>query len=247
MAIYRNYLWAGKGTSNKVSLVAWNLFCRQKREGGLGIRECIIWNEAVVAKYVWHIANKEDTMWVKCINHIYMKGNNWWQYNPLRDSCWYWRRICSIRDTYPACYIENGWQTKIGKYTIKSGYHWRRGKLEQWAWSRGVWNKMNTLKHSFICWLAMQRKLLAKDKTLRMKITEDSDCMLCKGKTESIDHLFFECTFSKMCLAKVLKWLGMNIKNTEVTGIWRRMTRIAKGKIGRSFTQAMLAAVIYHI
>ncbi|XP_019240695.1 PREDICTED: uncharacterized protein LOC109220693 [Nicotiana attenuata] len=129
----------------------------------------------------------------------------------------------------------------------ESGYHWRRGELEQWPWSRGVWNRMNNPKHSFICWLAMRRKLLTKDRTLRMGITEDSECMLCDGQAESIDHLFFECTFSKMCLEEVLKWLGMNIKNTEVTGIWRRMTRVAKGKIGRSFPEAMIAAVIYHI
>lgn len=122
-----------------------------------------------------------------------------------------------------------------------------KGRLKQWAWSREVWNKMNIPKHSFICWLAMKRKLLTKDRTLRMKITEDSDCMLCEGNTETMDHLYFECTFSKMCLAEVCKWLGMNIKNTEVTGIWRRMARIAQGRIGRAFTMSALAAVIYHI
>uniref|UniRef100_A0A1U7W3B3 Uncharacterized protein LOC104219732 n=1 Tax=Nicotiana sylvestris TaxID=4096 RepID=A0A1U7W3B3_NICSY len=33
-------------------------------------------------------------------------------------------------------YTENGWQIRTGKYTIKSGYHRRRGRREQWAWSR---------------------------------------------------------------------------------------------------------------
>lgn len=50
--ICRNYLWAGKGISNKVSLVAWDLVYRPKREGGLGIRACIIWNESAIAKCV---------------------------------------------------------------------------------------------------------------------------------------------------------------------------------------------------
>ncbi|XP_070002409.1 uncharacterized protein LOC142165981 [Nicotiana tabacum] len=116
--------------------------------------------------------------------------------------------------------------------------------MEKWHWSRGAWSKMNNPKHSFICWLAMRRKLLTKDRTLTMGITQDNDYMLCVGQTESIDHLFFECTFSKMCLEKVLKWLGMNI---EVNSIWRRITRIAKGKVGRSFTEAVVAAIIYHI
>ncbi|XP_070029594.1 uncharacterized protein [Nicotiana sylvestris] len=106
---------------------------------------------------------------------------------------------------------------------------------------------MNVPKHSFISWLVMRKKLLTKDRTLKMKITEDSDCILCVGNTESIEHLFFECTYSRLCLDEVLKWLGMNIQNMEVMGIWRRMTRIAKGRIGRSFTKALLAAFIYHI
>lgn len=103
---------------------------------------------------------------------------------------------------------------------------------------------MNNPKHSFICWLAMRRRLLTKDRTLRMGITQDSESMLCNGHTESIDHIFFDCTFSKMCLEEVFKWLGMNIRNTEVTGLWRRMSRAAKGKIGRAFIQAVLAAVV---
>ncbi|XP_019233568.1 PREDICTED: uncharacterized protein LOC109214136 [Nicotiana attenuata] len=106
---------------------------------------------------------------------------------------------------------------------------------------------MNIPKHSFICWLVMQRKLLTKDRTMRMKITEDSDCMLCGRNTETIDHLYFECTFSKMCLKEVCKWLGMNIKNTKVNGIWKRMARKANGRIGRAFTRSVLAAVIYQI
>ncbi|XP_019257757.1 PREDICTED: uncharacterized protein LOC109235971 [Nicotiana attenuata] len=93
----------------------------------------------------------------------------------------------------------------------------------------------------------MRKRLLTKEKTMKLNITEDNECMLCEGKPESIDHLFFDCTYSRMCLTEVLQWLGMNIQNTEVTGIGRRMARIAKGKAGRSFTKAALAAVIYYI
>lgn len=52
------------------------------------------------------------------------------------------------------------------------------------------------------------------NRTLRLGITQDSDCMLCGGKAKSSEHIFFECTFSRLCLEDVFKWLGMNIKNT---------------------------------
>lgn len=51
-----------------------SMYTKKRRE--LGIRECIIWNEAAIAKYVWHIANKENILWVKWVNHIYLKWDN---------------------------------------------------------------------------------------------------------------------------------------------------------------------------
>lgn len=47
--------------------------CKPKKQQGLGIKDCITWNEAVMVKYVWNIANKEDNLWVKWVNHVYIK------------------------------------------------------------------------------------------------------------------------------------------------------------------------------
>lgn len=45
-AICRNFLWDGKVNTNKVHLIASDLICRPKIEGGLGIIECEAWNQA---------------------------------------------------------------------------------------------------------------------------------------------------------------------------------------------------------
>ena len=49
--------------------------------------DCLIWNEASLAKYVWNIAKKSDNLQVKWVNHIYLKGREWWQYQPPTDIC----------------------------------------------------------------------------------------------------------------------------------------------------------------
>ncbi|KAK4376022.1 hypothetical protein RND71_006699 [Anisodus tanguticus] len=51
-AICRNFLWDGKEETRKVPLIAWDLVCKPKNMGGLGVINCIVWNEAAVAKYV---------------------------------------------------------------------------------------------------------------------------------------------------------------------------------------------------
>lgn len=198
--VCRNFLWSGQIHTSKAPLIAWEVVCQSKKEGGLGITECIGWNEAAIAKYVWNVENKTDNIWVKWVHQIYIKGADWWQYQPQAESCWYWRKICSIKGKFAAGYSGNKWLHSNGEYTIQSGYRWKSGNGNQWPWWRDTWNKMNVPKHSFICWLAMHRRLLTRDRLARMGVCQETECLLCGCKPENIDHLFFECDYSKKCL-----------------------------------------------
>ncbi|XP_059285750.1 uncharacterized protein LOC132039236 [Lycium ferocissimum] len=62
ITICRNFLWDGKANTAKTPLIAWDLACRPERQGGLGITECIAWNEAAIGKYVWNITQKTDNL-----------------------------------------------------------------------------------------------------------------------------------------------------------------------------------------
>ncbi|KAM3234287.1 hypothetical protein P3L10_019647 [Capsicum annuum] len=78
-AVCRNFIWGGAVHINKPPLVAWDVVCKAKKEGGLSIIDSIVWNEAAIAKYVWNVACKADNLWVKWVDHVYIKGLNWWQ------------------------------------------------------------------------------------------------------------------------------------------------------------------------
>ncbi|XP_019238392.1 PREDICTED: uncharacterized protein LOC109218478 [Nicotiana attenuata] len=135
-AICRNFLWDGKVNTNRVPLVACDLICRLKIEGGLGIIDCETWNQAAIAKYVWNIAKKVDNLWVQWVDHIYLKKKDWWLYKPPQDCNWYWRKICSIRDQFATGYVQQDWLAINGKYTINNGYNWKQGRREKWESSR---------------------------------------------------------------------------------------------------------------
>nr|XP_016450017.1 PREDICTED: uncharacterized protein LOC107774877 [Nicotiana tabacum] len=128
--ICRNFLWDEKVITNKPHLVAWDIVCRDKKEAGLGITDCIKWNEIAIAKYVWNVAQKADNLWVKWINNIYLKDKAWWQYICPIDCCWYWKKICKIRDEFEPGFIQDGWQNINGQYTVRSEYKWRMGAKE---------------------------------------------------------------------------------------------------------------------
>jgi len=46
------------------------------------------------------VAEKADNLWVKWVNNIYIKNSEWWQYRPGNDTCWYWMKICNIKEKF---------------------------------------------------------------------------------------------------------------------------------------------------
>ncbi|XP_062118559.1 uncharacterized protein LOC133832201 [Humulus lupulus] len=66
----RIFLWGGNGFRSKFHLASWDHVCRPKSYGGLGFKEGVLWNKINLARYVWAISSKQDSLWVKWVNCI---------------------------------------------------------------------------------------------------------------------------------------------------------------------------------
>ncbi|XP_075076925.1 uncharacterized protein LOC142163523 [Nicotiana tabacum] len=93
----------------------------------------------------------------------------------------------------------------------------------------------------------MQGKLLTKDRLTNRGISSDGLCVLCGNAPESIEHLFYECHFSKLCINETLQWLKISITNYEGQHLWKRIGRKMESKFRREFSYAIVAALSYHI
>lgn len=62
--ICMHFLWGKSDQGNRRALFAWSHICKPKSEGGLGIFEIRSWNSALLAKHLWNIHRKKDTLWV---------------------------------------------------------------------------------------------------------------------------------------------------------------------------------------
>ncbi|XP_043694296.1 uncharacterized protein LOC122645006 [Telopea speciosissima] len=70
----RNFIWAGDIESRKLVVAKWDLLCRPKSEGGLGIRKLRDVSSALLCKLEW--SNKHDNSMVnKFLRARYMDGN----------------------------------------------------------------------------------------------------------------------------------------------------------------------------
>ncbi|XP_074296333.1 uncharacterized protein LOC141626381 [Silene latifolia] len=208
-AICRNFLWSSDEVYHRTPLVAWDKVCCSKQEGGLGIYAAGVWNIAVIGKLVNWIYTKADRLWVLWINHVYLKGSAWTDYQPSLDSNWNWRNICKVRDMLAGGFQDNQWVVAPRGYSVSSGYHWIRGPHPPVQWTKSVWDRWNIPKQAFVGWLIHRESLNTRAKLYHLGLCDSEFCVLCERGVETHAHLFSGCAFSSQILIAVEQWLQL--------------------------------------
>jgi hypothetical protein len=54
------------------ALVAWKTVCLPKHERGLGLLDIQVSNNCFIAKHLWNIHLKQDSIWIRWIHHFYL-------------------------------------------------------------------------------------------------------------------------------------------------------------------------------
>ena len=61
---------------------------------------------------------------MKWVHGRYVKGKDWWDYQPPNDCSWYWKKLCFVKDLFKeGCtdLVNGGWQGK-DHYKVKLDY-----------------------------------------------------------------------------------------------------------------------------
>lgn len=120
------FLWSGQHFTSKPGLVAWEQLCNNKDSGGLGFMDVKLWNVACLGKYVWEIYSKQENVWIKWINAVYLRGEDWWDYKPKVEASWYCKKICGVKEQMKTKYT-NEELVRMMKYSIKGVYEAMKG------------------------------------------------------------------------------------------------------------------------
>ena len=98
--IFKQCLWRGNSDAPKQSLVAWDLVCRPKEKGGLGVINLHIQNKGLLLKHLHKFFNKADIPWVTLIwNSYYDDGV---PHATVSVGSFWWRDILKLSDAYTA-------------------------------------------------------------------------------------------------------------------------------------------------
>lgn len=95
--ILARFLWAGSLTTRTVHKVAWKACCYPKNEGGLGITNFKILNEASALYQLWRIITKVESLWVNWIYCYELKFKGFWTMSIPSKCSWIWRKILNSR------------------------------------------------------------------------------------------------------------------------------------------------------
>ena len=101
-AIQRKFLWGSFGGNFKYHLVRWDVVKLSVSEGGLGVGDLKLFNEALVGKWLWRFMNEKSNLWRRVICSKYGEERRGWF--PSRPNGPYgvslWRFICKRWDTF---------------------------------------------------------------------------------------------------------------------------------------------------
>ena len=149
--VFRTYLWHRDTSTTTPGNVSWAKVCSLKKFGGLGVRNLESWNLAAIGKIACHVSMKHDSLWVKLIHEVYMKGGQWKAFNPPITSSWAFKKMCHVKEKLWA-WMEHS------SYAINEVYQNLHISQKKVTWAKLVWSRTTLPKTRFILYSLQQAK-----------------------------------------------------------------------------------------
>lgn len=247
-AICRRFLWGGD-----FAKVAWNTICCGKKFGGLGLMNTKVWNTALLAKILWNIHSKKDTLWCKWIHHVYLRTTSIWLTTTRKGFPPLMKKLLEIRDsliasqgsTEEAVQLLDSWCIR-GRFQATLAYKsfMPAGRIQ--PWHKVVWNTIMPPKFSFTFWLATLNRMPTKDRLVFLG--EEQICGLCEMHIETLNHLFFSCSFTRKVWQQIKEWTGLRRTMGTLKSSVKWLLKDNGGTSWRcKWRQLSLAATVYYL
>ena len=73
--IQRNFLWLGGEEKNRLDLLSWEMICKPKSRGGIGIRRIFYLTNVLLSKEGWKVM-KDEAKWCRIVKLRYLGNLN---------------------------------------------------------------------------------------------------------------------------------------------------------------------------
>ncbi|GJU06423.1 RNA-directed DNA polymerase, eukaryota, reverse transcriptase zinc-binding domain protein [Tanacetum coccineum] len=244
--LFKRFLWNSGESAKGKAIIAWKVVCRPKEQGGLGIKPLKRWNEVLLIKQFWKILENKKSLWAEWVNMgwktmmnirdkiknhiIYEVGNGnsvslwydkWCSNGPIRD-------FITQRNIYDA---RLSIDAKVSKMI----------KDNKWLWPDEWFSNLFEIPNIHIPPLNDQ-----KDKVLW--VTNAGHKVYFSTKSDSHDHLFFQCDFAKKVWREIWKVSYKFGTLAKLDDICRELVgRSKESKFSMVVDKLILAATVYYV
>ena len=96
--LQRDFFWSGVGKGKRDHLISWDVVCKPKVKGGLGLGKISLKNLTLLGKWLWRYPRESTTQWHQVILSIYGTHSNGWDANILVrwSHCCSWKTIAQV-------------------------------------------------------------------------------------------------------------------------------------------------------
>ena len=81
-------------------------------------------------------------------------------------------------------------------FTIRSAWEATRKRSAKVPWRKVIRHRSLHPGFKFMMWLTVMNKLPTKERLTNIGISDSDLCLICGNHAETLNHLFFECSFS---------------------------------------------------
>ncbi|GJY63501.1 pentatricopeptide repeat-containing protein [Tanacetum coccineum] len=236
--LLKSFLWNQSEKTTGKAKVAWSSICRPKDQGGLGLKNLQIWTNALLAKHVWNIEIKKDSLWVKWVHSVKLRGKSIWD---IKSRIGPLVQYLTHRDLYDERLNE---ELKVSDMIVNG----------MWSLPDEWYEKFPLITSLEVPDIEIKRedKIVWKtkfDKEVDFSVFQStvSFCGL-PYKIEDIKHLLFQCPFSKEVWCKAMDMTEVKDKEYEWEAIIQILIKASQGNNINSVVRRLIfAAIVYNI
>ncbi|XP_074296243.1 uncharacterized protein LOC141624234 [Silene latifolia] len=103
------FWWGSEDGRRKISWVAWKRLCKPKSMGGMGFRDFLKTNQALLGKQAWRLITSPDCLWARLMRSKYYENASFLEARFGHNPSYTWRGILGARKV-----VELGLRRRIG-------------------------------------------------------------------------------------------------------------------------------------
>ncbi|XP_074300712.1 uncharacterized protein LOC141632017 [Silene latifolia] len=213
----KDFFWGCFDSHRKMVFKSWKHICSPWDSGGFNIKDAAIWNISLLLKWVWKLSRPPEGLWARWYANYILKQHTIWT---ITSKDWFstsFKDIVKARDRFIALtgtvQSSNALLCSWAKGNALSPgivYQFLRASPSVGPWTKSLACSEIIASTRVICSMVVQHQLATVDNIKRRGFQFVNRCVLCEQQEETHNHLFFQCSYSRVVWTDILKWMEIN-------------------------------------